>query len=81
MDFHRFLVDLGTPFGTSFGSPGSFFKGLVDPNSGIGFQVAFYNAPEWKSSRNPMVGFAETIINIYVFARFHFLVFCEMDYF
>ena len=41
LDFHRFLMDLGTLFRTCFGAVGSLFRDLRDTNSSIGFQVAF----------------------------------------
>ena len=41
LDFHRFLMDLGTLFRTCFGAVGSLFRDLRDTNSSIGFQAAF----------------------------------------
>ena len=41
LDFHRFLMDLGTLFRTCFGAVGSLFRDLRDTSSSIGFQVAF----------------------------------------
>ena len=38
----------------------------------MGSRVDFLVIWEWKSPQDPMRGCAETIVNIYVFARFHF---------
>ena len=69
-DFNGFWIGLGTLFGSTLASFLLLFRDLGLQSGRMGSRVCFFVNWEWKSYQNPMVGYAETIVNTLVFNRF-----------
>ena len=74
LDFHRFLLDLGTLLGSFFVLVCFFSGSLSYQDCSTSSEVGFCKVWGWKSHQDPMLGRAEKTVNIEVFVRFHFLI-------